>query len=107
MVWDALTIVVNGRQHRDWLLRHIDTGEDRRRLRDTGKTLVEDLSWKVAELQVDVVLLRTDTTALTDLDRHGSRDDIARGKIFRGRRIPLHEALTLRVEQVTTLTTRT
>lgn len=61
----------------------------------------------MAQLEVDVVLLGADTTAIADLHGHGSGDDITRGKILGGRGISLHEALTLGVEEVTTLTTST
>ena len=68
---------------------------------------MEDLGRQVAELEVDVVLLGTDTATLTDFDGHGTRDDVAGCKILRRRRITLHEPLTLRVEEVSTLTAGT
>jgi len=98
---------VDGRENGNGLLADIDTSEDTSGLRDTGQTLGENLSGQMAELEVDVVLLSTDTTALTDLHGHGSRNDVTRSKILSGRGISLHESLTLRVEEVTTLTTRT
>lgn len=67
---------------------------------------MENLRRKMRELQVDVVLLRTDTTALTNLNSHRTGDDVTRGQILGSGRVALHEALTLRVEEVTTLTTR-
>lgn len=100
-------VVVNSGQDGDGLLGNVDTGEDAGSLRDTGQTLVQDLRRQVAELQVDVVLVRADTTALADLHGHGTRDDVAGGKILGGRSVTLHETLTLRVQEVTTLTTGT
>jgi hypothetical protein len=100
-------VVVDGRENGNGLLADIDTSEDTSGLRDTGQTLGENLSGQMAELEVDVVLLSTDTTALTDLHGHGSRNDVTRSKILSGRGISLHESLTLGVEEVTTLTTRT
>lgn len=61
----------------------------------------------MAELEEDVVLVGADTAAVTDLHGHGSGDDVTRGKILGGRSVTLHEAFTLRVEKVTTLTTST
>ncbi len=58
---------------------------------------MENLRGKVRELEVDVVLVGTDTATLTDLDGHGTGDDVTRGKILGGRSISLHESLTLRV----------
>ena len=98
---------MDGRQDRNGLLGDIDTREDSGGLRDTRESLVEDLWWQVAELEVDVVLLRTNTTALANFDGHGTRDDVTRCEILRRRRITLHEPLTLRVKEVSTLTTRT
>ena len=58
-------------------------------------------------MEVDVVLLRPDASSLANLDGHGARHDVARGKILGGRRVTLHEALTLAVPQDTSLTSRT
>jgi hypothetical protein len=100
-------VVVDGRKNGNGLLADINTSEDTSGLRDTGQTLSKNLSGQMAELEVDVILLSTNTTALTDLHGHGSRNDVTRSKILSGRGISLHESLTLRVEEVTTLTTRT
>lgn len=103
---DTTHVVVDGREDGDGLLADVDTGENGGSLRDTGQTLGENLGGQVAELQVHVVLLGSDTTSLTNLHGHGSGDDITRGQILGGRGVTLHESLTLRVEKVTTLTTR-
>lgn len=102
---DTTHVVVNGRKDGDGLLADIDTGKDTSSLRDTGETLSKNLGGKMAQLEVDVVLLGTDTTAVTDLHGHGTGDDVTRSKILGGRGITLHETLTLGVEEVTTLTT--
>jgi len=103
---DTTHVVVNGGEHRNGLLGNIDTSEDGGGLRDTGQTLVEDLGGQVRELEVNVVLIRTDTTALADLHGHGSGDNVTRGKILGSGCVTLHEALTLTVEKVSTLATR-
>ena len=68
---------------------------------------MEDLWRQVAELQVKVILLRTNTTTLANLDCHTTRDDITRGKILGSRGVTLHETFTLRVQEVTSLSART
>ena len=103
---DTTHVVVDGRENGDGLLGNIDTGEDGGGLRDTRQTLVEDLSGQVRELEVDVVLVGTDTTALTNLHGHGTGDNVTGGKILGGGCVTLHEALTLAVEKVSTLATR-
>lgn len=103
---DTTHVVVDGGQNGDGLLGDIDTGENGGRLRDTGQTVVEDLSGQMAKLEVDVVLLGANTAALADLHGHGTGDDIAGGQILGSGGITLHKALTLGVQQVATLTTR-
>jgi hypothetical protein len=70
-------VVVDGWQHRDRLPRDVDTREDPRAFGDAGQALVDDRGAKMLEMQVDVVLLRTDAAALADLDRHRAADDVA------------------------------
>jgi len=53
-----------------------------------------------------MVLLRTNATTLADLDGHRTGNNIPGGKVLGGRGITFHETLTLRVEKVTSLTTR-
>jgi hypothetical protein len=105
--WDATHVVVDGRENWDRLLADIDTGEDRCGLRDTWETLVKNLGGQMAELQVDVVLIRANTTAFTDLHSHRSGNDIARRKILGSRCVSLHKSLSLRVEEVSTFSTGT
>jgi len=100
-------VVVDGGENGDGLLADIDTSENGGGLGDTGQTLVKDLGGQVRKLEVDVVLVGTGTTALANLHGHGTRDNVTRGKILGGRSVTLHESLTLGVEEVTTLTTRT
>ncbi len=47
-----------------------------------------------------------DSPALADLDRHRAADDVARGKVLRVRRVPLHEALTAGIREVSALAAR-
>lgn len=100
-------VVVDGGQDRNGLLANIDTSENTGGLGDTRKTLSKNLSRQVRELEEDVVLVSTNTTAIADLHGHRSGNDVARGKILGGGGITFHESLTLGVEEVTTLTTST
>ena len=103
---DAAHVVMDRRQHRDRLLRHVDAREDPRAFGNAGKPLVQDLRIEMIEMQVDVVGVLADAAAFADLDRHGARHDVARGEVLRGRRIALHEALALRVGDVAAFAAR-
>merc|ERR1711871_1122652 len=95
-------VVVDGRQ--DWcrLLGNINTGKDLCGLGDTWQTLGESLRRKVIQVQVDVVLVGTNTTALTNLHGHRSAYNIARSKVLCGGCIASHERLTLAVAKDST-----
>lgn len=101
------SLVVYGRKNWDGLLGDIDTGENGSSLRDTWETLVENVWGKVGELQEDMVLVRSNTSSFSDLERHRSRNDITRSQILCGRGVSFHKSFTLRVEQVSTFTSRT
>jgi hypothetical protein len=85
---------VDGGQHGDRFLCHIDTSEDGGGLGDTRKTLMQDLWREMAELQEDVILLGTDTTTFTDFESHTTGDDITRSQILGGRSITFHETFS-------------
>ena len=103
---DAAHVVVHGRQHGDRLLGDVDAGKDLGGLGDAGQALGQRRRAEMRQLQVDVVLLGTDAAALHDLDRHRARDDVARREVLGGRRVALHEALALGVEQNASLAAR-
>ena len=52
------------------------------------------------KMQVNVILVRTDAAPFANFDRHRAAYDVARGKIFRVRRIALHEPLAVRVGEI-------
>src|SRR5690349_24692949 len=91
-------------QNGDGLLGDINSRENGSSLRNTGETLVKDRGGQVRELEVDVILLGTDTTAFTDLHGHRTGDNITRGQILGSGSITLHETLSLGVQEVSTLT---
>jgi hypothetical protein len=97
---------VDGRKDGNGLFGHIDTSKDGGGLGDTGQTFVENLSGQMAELKVDVILLRSNTTSLADFKSHRTGNNVTAGKIFGGRGIAFHETFTLRVKEITALTTR-
>jgi hypothetical protein len=97
--------------------RHDITGASKADLGDTGQTLVEDLLGEVGQLQEDVVLLWAHSAALANLNHRRARHDITRGKILGrrgisgemrrlrkgGKKLPLHVALALAVDEVASL----
>ena len=58
-------------------------------------------------MQVYVILLRTDTPALTNLNGHRATYDISRCQVFGVRCVPLHEPLTIGIGEEAALTART
>jgi hypothetical protein len=81
-VVEARTVIMDGGQHRNGLLGNIHASEDCRGLADTGQTLVQDLRRQVAELEVDVIPIWSDTASFADLDessserRHREKQDL-------------------------------
>ena len=63
-------VVVDSGKDRNGLLGDIDTSKDTSSLRNTRKALSEDIGGKMAELEEDVVLVSTDTTAVANLHGH-------------------------------------
>src|SRR5207248_2339693 len=100
---DAAHHVMDGRYHRDRLLVRIDAGEDARGLDDARQARAEDIRRQLLEMQVDVVLLLVDASALADLDRLGSADHVAGGEVLFAGGIFGHEALALAVGQIAAL----
>ncbi len=100
---DAAHVVMAGWHHRDRLPRDVDAGEDLGGLRDAGQALVEQRRVEVLEVQLDVVLARPAAAALVDLDGHRAAHHVARGEVLGGRRVALHEALTVSVGEVAAL----
>src|SRR6202048_5536655 len=58
------------------------------------------------EMQMDMVLLGTYPATLTNFDRLGAADHIARGQVLLARGILGHEPLTFAVGQIAALTAR-
>jgi hypothetical protein len=100
---DAAHLVVDGRDDRDRFLGRIDVGELVADLQDRRQALADGVRADVAQVQQHVVLVRTDAAAFLDLLVHRARDEVARRQVLQGRRIALHEAFAVRVDQDTAL----
>ncbi|QTK80385.1 hypothetical protein AT6N2_C2837 [Agrobacterium tumefaciens] len=103
---NAAHIVVNRRQNRDRLARHVDACKNLRAFGNARKTLMQDRRIEVIEMQEDVVLVLADAAAFTDFHRHAAGDNVTGGKVLRGRRITLHEALAFGVDEITAFAAR-
>ena len=51
-------------------------------------------------MQVDVILVGTNTAPFTDFDGHRARHHVARGKVLRAGRITLHKAFAFRIGEI-------
>mmetsp|Transcript_2186 Transcript_2186/g.3675 ORF Transcript_2186/g.3675 Transcript_2186/m.3675 type:complete len:371 (-) Transcript_2186:799-1911(-) len=102
---NATHIVVHGRQDWSRLLCDINACEDLGCLGNAWETLSEGLWWQVVQVQVDVVRIRTHTTAFTDLHGHCTADNITRRQVLCRWCIAGHERLALAVAEDAALTT--
>ncbi len=100
-------VVVHGGEHGDGLLGDVHAGENLGRLRDTRETLMENGGGKMVEVEVDVVLVGAHTATLVDFNGHSAGDDVTGGEILEAGGVALHEALTVGVLEIATLTAGT
>ena len=98
-VRNAAHLVVDRRHDRDRLLDRVDVGELERDLADRRQPLVDHLGPEMVELQQHVVLVRAAAAAFLDLLVHRAADDVARREVLQVRRVALHEALAVAVQQ--------
>jgi hypothetical protein len=96
---DAAHHVVDRRHDGDRLLDRVHVRELDRDLADRRQALVDHLGAEMVELQEHVVLVRPAAPALLDLLVHRPRDDVARREVLEVRRVALHEALAVAVEE--------
>merc|ERR1719284_213878 len=54
---------------------------------------------KMIRMQIDVILVRSDATALTNFHRHGTTHHITRGQVLGSGGVTGHEGFTLAVSQ--------
>ena len=105
--WDTSHVVMDSWENWDWLLGDVNAGEDLGGLRNARKSGVELLNWKMVELEVDVILVQTDTSAGSDFHGRSSGDNVSGSKIFGGWGVSLHVSLTLGVDEDSTFTSAT
>jgi len=94
-------------EDRDGLLGNVNAGEDLCGLGNSGKSSVKLLNWKMMELEVHVILVKTDTSTGSDFHGRRSGDDVSGSKILGGWGVSLHVSLTLGVDKNTTFTSAT
>ncbi len=95
---DAAHRVVRGRLGRHGLGGRLHAQVDPRELRDVGDLLLDDLAGQVADVDVHVVLA-VDAAAFLDLLVDRAAHHVPRREVLDGRRVPLHEALAVAVQQ--------
>ena len=81
----------------------IDVGEDLGSLGNTRKSFVEDSWVQMIEMEVDMVLLGSDSSASEDLHCHSSTDDISGGQVFSRRGIVRHKPFSKPISQHSSL----
>ncbi len=91
--------VVARRVDRHQLGDGVDTQVGAGELGDVGQLRLEHVRAEVAHVDVDVVLVGARAAALEHLEHHRPRHDVARRQVDDGRRVALHEALAVAVEQ--------
>jgi hypothetical protein len=72
-------------------------------LGDVGKFGRQHVGAEMADVDVDVVLVRAGAAALQDLLDHRAGDDVAGGQVDDRRRVAFHESFALAVEQTAAL----
>lgn len=103
--WNSSHVVVDSWDDWNWLLRHIDSGEDHGGLGDSWESLLKLLGWQMVKLKVDVILVWSDSTSLHDLDGHRARNDVTGGEILGDWGVTLHETFSGRVDEVSSFST--
>ena len=101
--WECRPSGSAGRHHRNRILDRIDVGELLRDLADARQALLDHVDAEVIELEQDVVAVLARAAPFLDLGGHGARDHVAAREVLHGRRVALHEALAVLVQQVAAL----
>ncbi len=94
----------NDRNRRD---HRVDVGEGLGQLADTWQAAVQHFLAQVVQLQQYVVACSGHAVAGDDFLDHGTGNNVAAGQVFGVRRVTLHEALAVVVDQVATFTAAT
>mmetsp|Transcript_7538 Transcript_7538/g.13317 ORF Transcript_7538/g.13317 Transcript_7538/m.13317 type:complete len:301 (-) Transcript_7538:841-1743(-) len=102
---DTPHVVVHSGTDGNRLLSKVHAGKGLRALDDTRKALVKHVTGQVVQLQQDMILLGSDTTASHDFESHGPRNDVTRGQVLCSRGVPLHKPFSFAVHQESSFTT--
>src|SRR5690606_27862237 len=97
--WDSPHLVMNRRHDGDGILDGVDVRELDRDLADRRQPLRDRLGAEMVELEVDVVAVRAAAPPFLDLLVHRAAYQVARRQSLESRRMALHEALDVLVEQ--------
>jgi hypothetical protein len=93
--------IVGGRANRESVDRRIKTDQALREPLDLGQAGADALRPEVAKIQPERLFQVAHATAGLDLGVLGARDDVARRELHLVGRVPRHEALALRIDEVT------
>src|SRR3954452_7881486 len=103
---DAAHDVVLAGADLDRLARDVHAREVLADVHDLAQRLERALARDDRDVERDAAALGPGAAALVDLGLLGARDDVARGELHLVRRVLLHEALAVRVEEVRALAAR-
>ena len=97
---DAAHVVVGAGPDGDGVVDRVDAGVDHRELARARQAVEDLLRAEMPHVEHDAAV---DAAALVDLRLLGAGDDVARGELERVRRVALHEALAVGVDEVRAL----
>ena len=104
---DTTHHVVTGWYYRDRLFHRIGLCEGNGQFTDARQAAVQHFFTQVIQLQEYVITIRAGTTTVQNFHHHGTGNNVTGRQIFGVRRVTLHEALAVLVDQVATLTPAT
>ena len=100
---DAAHLIMHRRRHRDRIADRVGVGELDRDLADPRQPMLDQFRAEMIELEQQVVALGTAAAALLDLGDHSARHHVAARQVLGVRRVALHEALAVLVDQIAAL----
>ncbi|CAM5620243.1 hypothetical protein SSTU70S_02138 [Stutzerimonas stutzeri] len=104
---DTTHHVVAGRHHWTRCSNRVDVGEGLRQFADTRQAAVQHFLAQVIQLQHYMIAIRATAVARQDFLDHRTCNDVTTGQILSVRRVSLHEALAMLVDQITAFTAAT